>query len=87
MTEEDASHSMVKLGLTLKKMVLFVRWNWKRVLHYELLLPRSGGTIDSDLYCQQLRRLLREAIERIHRNQRTEKALSATNTTLGHIHL
>jgi len=38
-----------------------VLWDWKGIVHYELLPP--GQTIDSNLYCQQLERLC-QAIER-----------------------
>jgi len=36
-------------------------WDWKRIVHYKLLLPSQ--TIDFNLYCQQLEKL-HQAIER-----------------------
>jgi len=41
--------------------MLYVWWDWKGIVHYELL--PSDQTIDSNLYCQQLEEL-RQAIER-----------------------
>jgi len=41
--------------------MLCVWWNWKGIVHYELL--SSNPTINSELYCEQLQRL-KQAIER-----------------------
>ena len=49
------------LRLTRKKVMLCVWWNWKGIVHYELL--SSNQTINSELYCEQLQRL-QQAIER-----------------------
>lgn len=49
-----------KRGLTKRKVMLSVWWDWKGIVHFELL-PR-GQTIDSEYYCQQLMRL-QQAIE------------------------
>ncbi|CAH2268872.1 jg21143 [Pararge aegeria aegeria] len=38
--------------------MLCVWWDWKAIIHYELLPP--GGTIDSELYCDKLMRLKQE---------------------------
>ncbi|CAH2243567.1 jg12878 [Pararge aegeria aegeria] len=38
--------------------MLFLWWDWKAVIHYDLLPP--GRTIDSELYCEQLMRLKQE---------------------------
>lgn len=51
---------VAKPGLTTRKVMLCVWWDWKRIVHYELLPP--GETTDSNLYCQQTERL-RQAIE------------------------
>ncbi|GBP79381.1 Mariner Mos1 transposase [Eumeta japonica] len=47
-----------KLGLNRNKLMLCVIWDWKDIIHYELLPP--GKTINSNLYCQQLIRLKQE---------------------------
>ncbi|KAJ0172890.1 hypothetical protein K1T71_011066 [Dendrolimus kikuchii] len=41
--------------------MLCVWWDWKGIIHYELLPP--GRTIDSELYCEQLMRL-KQKVER-----------------------
>jgi len=41
--------------------VVCVRWDWKGIVHYELL--SFNQTINSELYCEQLQRL-QQAIER-----------------------
>jgi len=66
MFEKDRDRSEVrqtiaKPGLTPKKVILCVWWDWKRIVHYELL---SGKTIDSNLYCQQLMRSKRSIQEK-----------------------
>ena len=40
----------VKPGLTRNKVMLCVWWEWKGIIHYELLPPDK--IIDSNLYCQ-----------------------------------
>lgn len=57
----DPPQTTSKPGLTAKKVMLSVWWDWKGIVHYELLQP--GGTINSVLYCEQLDRL-NEAIQR-----------------------
>jgi len=56
----EKTQAIAKPGLTRKKMILCV-WDWKGIIHYELL--SSNQTINSDLYCEQLQRL-QQAIER-----------------------
>ncbi|KAJ0183809.1 hypothetical protein K1T71_000232 [Dendrolimus kikuchii] len=51
----QASQTVAKPGLTRNKVMLCVWWDWKGIIHYELLPP--GRTIDSELYCEQLMRL------------------------------
>jgi len=62
MYEKDRGRSKMKLRkrwqsqpLMPRKVMLCVRWDWKEIVHYELLPPSQ--TIDSNLYCQQLERL------------------------------
>ncbi|GFW28851.1 mariner Mos1 transposase [Trichonephila clavipes] len=45
----EAAH---KPGLTARKVLLYIWWDWKGTLYYELL--PYGQTLNSDLYCQQL---------------------------------
>jgi len=44
-----------KPGLTTNKVMLCVWWDWKGVVHYEVL--PHGLTINSKFYCSQLDRL------------------------------
>ncbi|GBP05920.1 Dynein heavy chain 7, axonemal [Eumeta japonica] len=55
---KQASQTIAKSGLTSNKPMLCVWWVWKDIIHYELLSP--GKTINSDVYCQQLMRLIQE---------------------------
>ncbi|KAJ0174901.1 hypothetical protein K1T71_010009 [Dendrolimus kikuchii] len=57
----QASQTVAKPGLTRNKVMLCVWWDWKGIIHYELLPP--GKTIDSELYCEQLMRL-KQKVER-----------------------
>lgn len=57
----EASQTVAKPGLTSRKVLLCVWWDYKGIIHYELL--PSGKTINSDVYCQQLTRL-KQAIDR-----------------------
>ncbi|GFV85843.1 mariner transposase [Trichonephila clavipes] len=43
---------MAKPGLTSKKVLLCIWWDWKGIIYYELL--PWGQTLNSELYCQQL---------------------------------
>ena len=47
--------NVAKPGLTARKVLLCVWWDWQGIIHYELL--PYGQTRNSDLYCQQLDRL------------------------------
>ena len=51
----EASQTVAKPVLTPRKVTLSVWWDWKGIVHHELLEP--GQTINSTLYCQQLMRL------------------------------
>ena len=51
----EAAQTLVKHGLTDRKVLLCVCWDWQGIIHYELL--PYGQTLNSDLYCQQLDRL------------------------------
>ncbi|GFU59346.1 mariner Mos1 transposase [Trichonephila clavipes] len=46
---------MAKSGLTSRKVLLCIWWDWKGIIYYGLL--PSGQTLNSDIYCQQLDRL------------------------------
>jgi len=43
----EKAQAIAKPGLTRKKVMLYVWWNWKRIVHYELL--SSNQTINSEL--------------------------------------
>lgn len=51
----EAAQTVAKPGLTAKKVLLCIWWDWKGIIYYELL--PYGQTLNSDLYCQQLDRL------------------------------
>jgi len=57
----EVPQTVVKRGLTPRKMMICVWWDRKGIVHYDLL--PSGQRIDFNLYCQQLERL-RQAIKR-----------------------
>ncbi|XP_014471358.1 PREDICTED: histone-lysine N-methyltransferase SETMAR-like [Dinoponera quadriceps] len=56
----EPAQTIAKPRLMAKKVLLYVWWDWKGIIHYELL--PSGQTLNSDLYCQQLTRL-KQAID------------------------
>ncbi|GBP83788.1 Histone-lysine N-methyltransferase SETMAR [Eumeta japonica] len=60
---KQALKTIVIPGLTRNKLMLYVWWDWKGIIDYELLAPSK--TMNSDLYCQQLTRL----------NEKVEKKL------------
>ncbi|GFX17396.1 histone-lysine N-methyltransferase SETMAR [Trichonephila clavipes] len=51
----EAAQTVPKPGLTARKVLLCIWWDWKGIIYYDLL-PYSQ-TLNSDLYCQQLDRL------------------------------
>lgn len=53
--DDEESQTVAKPGLTAKKIMLCVWWDWKGIIHYEVLQP--GQTLNSALYCEQLTRL------------------------------
>ncbi|KAJ0183740.1 hypothetical protein K1T71_000163 [Dendrolimus kikuchii] len=57
----QASQTVAKPGLNRNKVMLCVWWDWKGIIHYELL--PTGRTIDSGRYCEQLMRL-KQKVER-----------------------
>jgi len=68
----EAAQTVAKPGLTARKVLLCVWWNWQGIIHYELL--PYGQTLNSDLYCQQLDRLKAALMQKgpslINRGQR-----------------
>ena len=51
----EAAQTVAKPGLTARKVLLCVWWDWQGIIYYELF--PYGQTLNSDLYCQQLDRL------------------------------
>lgn len=51
----EAAQTVAKPGLTPNKVMLSVWWDWKGIVHHELLPPKK--TIDFKFYCEQLDRL------------------------------
>ena len=80
----EASQTVAKPVLTPRKVMLSVWWDWKGIVHDELLEP--GQTINLALYCQQLMRL-KQAIEKNSQNWSIRKASSSITTTLDHTYL
>ncbi|GFY14927.1 putative DD34D transposase [Trichonephila clavipes] len=48
----ELAQMVAKSGLTAKKFLLCIWWNWKGIIYYELL--PYDQTLNSDLYCPQL---------------------------------
>ncbi|GFY34318.1 mariner Mos1 transposase [Trichonephila clavipes] len=48
----DVAETVAKPGLTSRKVLLCIWWDWEGIIYYELL--PLGQTLNSDLYCQQL---------------------------------
>ncbi|GBP52959.1 Histone-lysine N-methyltransferase SETMAR [Eumeta japonica] len=59
---KQASQTTAKSELTYNKLTLYVWWDWKGIIHCELLPPSK--TINSDFYYQQLIRIKQE-VEKI----------------------
>ncbi|GFU89613.1 mariner transposase [Trichonephila clavipes] len=51
----EVVQTVAKPGLTDRKVLLCIWWDWKGTIYYELL--PYGQTLNSDNYCQQLERL------------------------------
>ncbi|GFW21468.1 mariner Mos1 transposase [Trichonephila clavipes] len=51
----EAAQTVAKPGLTARKALLYIWWDWKGIIYYDLL--PTGQIVNSDLYCQQLDRL------------------------------
>ncbi|GFW86376.1 histone-lysine N-methyltransferase SETMAR [Trichonephila clavipes] len=49
---DEAAQTVAKPGLTSRKVLLCIWWDWKGIIYYALL--PWGQTINSDIYCQQL---------------------------------
>ena len=58
---DKRSQTTSEPGFSVHKVILCVRWDWKEIIHYELL--SLGQTINSVLYCEQLEKL-RQATEK-----------------------
>ncbi|GFV47221.1 histone-lysine N-methyltransferase SETMAR [Trichonephila clavipes] len=50
-----AAPTVAKPGLTARKVLMCIWWDWKGIIYYGLL--PYGQTLNSDLYCQQLNHL------------------------------
>ncbi|GFW77944.1 putative DD34D transposase [Trichonephila clavipes] len=48
----EAAQTVAKPGLTARKVLLCIWWDWRIIIYYELL--PYGQTLNPDLYCQQL---------------------------------
>ncbi|GFX44066.1 mariner Mos1 transposase [Trichonephila clavipes] len=61
----ETAQTVAKPGLTVRKVLLCIWWDWKGIIYYELL--PCGQTLNSDLNCQQLYHHLKIAIEQKRR--------------------
>ncbi|GBP66689.1 Histone-lysine N-methyltransferase SETMAR [Eumeta japonica] len=57
--DNQAPQTIAKTELTRNKLMLCIGWDWKDIIHCELLPPSK--TINLNLYCRQLMRLMQEA--------------------------
>ena len=80
----EASQTVAKPVLTPRKVMLSVWWDWKGIVHYELLEP--GQTINSTLYCQQLMRL-KQAIKKKRPELTNRKGVVFRHNARPHISL
>ncbi|GBP20264.1 Histone-lysine N-methyltransferase SETMAR [Eumeta japonica] len=64
---KQAPQTIAKSRLTCNKLMIPVWWTWKSIIYHELLPP--GETINSDLYCQQLK----QEIEKDSQNRSTKR--------------
>jgi len=80
----DLPQTISKPGLTKNKILLSVWWDWKGIMHYELL--QSGETINSVLYCAQLDRL-NEAIQKERPELAHRKGVVFHHDNSGNTHL
>ncbi|GFW61441.1 mariner transposase [Trichonephila clavipes] len=48
----EAAQTVAKPGITARKVLLCIWWNWEGIIYNELL--PYGQLLNSDLYCQQL---------------------------------
>ncbi|GFW50210.1 mariner transposase [Trichonephila clavipes] len=51
----EAAQTEAKPGLTSRKFLLYIWFDWKAIIYYELL--PYGQTLNSDICCQELDRL------------------------------
>ncbi|XP_067125649.1 histone-lysine N-methyltransferase SETMAR-like [Centruroides vittatus] len=49
---DEAAQTVAEPGITARKVLLCIWWDWKGIIYYELL--PYGQTLNLDLYCQQL---------------------------------
>ncbi|GFX97680.1 mariner Mos1 transposase [Trichonephila clavipes] len=77
----EAAQTVAKPGLTARKVLLCIWWDWKGIIYYKLL--PYGQTLNSDICYQQLDRLKLV----IYKNRPTEEVLCSIRTTPGHTRL
>ncbi|KAK6742508.1 hypothetical protein RB195_010025 [Necator americanus] len=74
----DEPSKIAKAGFTAKRVLLCVLWDYKEIIHYELL--PSGQAVNSDLYRQQMIRL-KQAIDRKRPELALRKLLCSIKVT------
>jgi len=58
---------MTKPGLMPRKVMLFVWWDWKRIVHYELLLLDQTINFNSTQQLERLHQVIEKQLELINR--------------------
>lgn len=80
---DEAAQTVAKPRLTVRKVLLYIWWNWKVIIYYMSLV--YGQTINSEFYRQQL-----DSLKRLTRNGEywpTEEVLCSVRTTSDHTRL
>ncbi|GFV31430.1 mariner Mos1 transposase [Trichonephila clavipes] len=77
----EAAQAVARPGLTPRKVLLCIWWDWEEIIYYGLL--PYDQTLNSDLFCQQLDHIKQV----IDQNCPTEEVICSIRTTPGSIHL
>ncbi|GFT75560.1 mariner transposase [Trichonephila clavipes] len=80
----EAAQTVTEPGLTARKVLLCIWWDWKGIIYNELL--PYGQTLNSDLYCRQPE-CLKIAIDQKSSESANRKVLCFIRTTPNHTRL
>ncbi|GFS84014.1 mariner transposase [Trichonephila clavipes] len=76
----EAAQTVAKPGLTVRNVLLYIWWDWKGNIYYELL--QYGQSLNTDICCQHLDHL-KLAIDQKCQNLPTEEVWCSIRTTPG----